>query len=177
MALQKWCISILTPNDVGDGTHEQVGAALLHSAAVRVVVHVAHRLPSAQASQYEVLSVGVDHIHELGVRRVQPGLGVLVLEQRSCRVQARDPAQVLQLGTGVTSRVRSKAEADQVHVLYGKVRLGRQAGDQHGYLFADQPGVGRGSHVVGYDGPSLPVHADNVTVDLRHRHDWMVRSH
>jgi len=131
---------------------------------------VAHGLPSAQASQYEVLAVGVDHVHELGVRRVQPGLGVLVLEQRSRRVQARDPAQVLQLGTGVTGRVRAEAEADQVHVLYGEVRLGRQAGDQHGHLFADQTGVGRGPHVVGYDRPGLPVHADYVAVDLRHRH-------
>lgn len=110
---------VLTPNDVRDGTDEQVGAALLHSPAVRVVINVAHRLPSAKATQDEVFAVGVDHVHKLGVRRVQSRLRVLVLEQRSGRVQARDPAQVLQFGAGVTGRVRAQAKPDQVHVLNG----------------------------------------------------------
>lgn len=159
------CI-VLTPNDVGDGADEQVGAALLHAPAVRIVVHVSHGLPGAQAAENEVLAVRVDHVHELGVRRVQPGLGVLVLEQRPGRVQARDPAEVLELGARVAGRVRAQAEADQVHVLDGQVGLGRQARDEHGHLFADQSGVGRGPHVVGYYGAGLPVDADDVAVDL-----------
>jgi len=168
--------AVLTPNDVRDGTDEQVGAALLHSPAVRVVIHVAHRLPRAEAAQDEVFAVGVDHVHELGVRRVQPRLRVLVLEQRPGRVQARDPAQVLQLGAGVTGRVRAQAETDQVHVLDRQAGLGRQARDQHGHLFADQPGVGRGPHVVRYDGACLPVHADDVAVHLKQHTGSAIRS-
>lgn len=129
-------VILLTPDDVGDGADEQVGAALLHAAAVRIVVHVAHGLPGAEPAQYEVLAVGVDHVDEPGVGRVQPGARVLVLEQRPGRVQARDPAQVLELSARVAGRVRAQAEPDQVHVLHGQPGLGRQAGDQHGHLFA-----------------------------------------
>lgn len=160
-------IFIHTPYNVGHGPDEQVGTALLHAAAIGVVVHVPHGLPGAQTAQYEILAVGVDHVHELGVRRVQPGLGVLVLEQRPGRVQACDPAQILEFGAGVAGRVRAQTETYQVHVLDRQVGLGRQSRYEHGHLFADQPGVGRGPHVVGYYGAGLPVHADDVAVDLR----------
>lgn len=118
---------ILTPNDVGDGAYEQVGTAFLHPAAVRIVVDVSHWLPGAKAAQNEVLAVRVDYVHEFGVRRVQSGLGILVLEQWSGRVQARDPAQVLQFSSRVASCVGTQTEADQMHVLDGQVGLGRQA--------------------------------------------------
>lgn len=159
-------VYILTPDDVGDGADEQVGAALLHPATVWVIVHVSHRLPGTQSAQNEILAIRVYHIHELCVRRVQPRFWVLVLEQWSGRVQPRDSAQVLQLGAGVSGRVRTQTEADQVHIFDGQIRLGCQTRDEHGHLFADQSGVGRGPHVVGYYGTSLPVHADHVAVDL-----------
>lgn len=162
----------LTPYYVGDGPDEQVGTAFLHSAAVGVVVHVSHRLPGAQTAQYEIFPVRMDHVHELGIRRVQPGLGVLVLEQRPGRVQARNPAEVLQFGAGIAGRVRAQAEADQVYVLDWQVGFGRQPRNEHGHLFADQPGVGCGPHVVGYYGPGLPVHAYDVAVDLQDKTVW-----
>lgn len=52
------------PNDVGDRADEEVRTAGLHAAAVRVEIDMPHRLPAAEAAEYQILAVRVNHICE-----------------------------------------------------------------------------------------------------------------
>lgn len=50
------------PDDVSHGTDEEIGTSRLYTTAVGIKVHVTHRLPTAQATQYEILAIRMYHI-------------------------------------------------------------------------------------------------------------------
>lgn len=59
----------------------QVRAAMLHAPPVGVEVDVSQRLRRAESAEDQRLSVGVDHVHKLGIPFVETCAGVLELEQ------------------------------------------------------------------------------------------------
>ena len=80
-------VDLLTPDEVAEGAEEEVGAALLHAAAVGVEVDVSQLVPGAEAAAQQRVAVRVDDVHKLGVTGVQAGRRRVALEQRTSRVQ------------------------------------------------------------------------------------------
>lgn len=81
-------IWVLTPNDVRHSAQKQIRASSLHSATIRIEIHVAHGLPGTEATEQQLFTVAVDYVDEIGIRLVEPGSCILGFEQWSRGVQS-----------------------------------------------------------------------------------------
>lgn len=77
---------ILTPDDVRNSAKEDVWASTLHFSAIRIIIHVAHGLPRTKSAQDELLTVAVNNIYEICIRRIQTNPRILRLEKWSCGI-------------------------------------------------------------------------------------------
>ena len=82
--------SLLTVNKVIEASDKQVLAASLGLASVGIKVHVAYRFPGTEAADDQRVTVGVNHVHKVCVRLVQPHvrgvalvIGVNILQQNN----------------------------------------------------------------------------------------------
>ena len=124
-----------------------------------------NRLPGSKPSDDEGVTIGMDDINIVSVRLVKTNVRRVTLEERPSGVQSCDPAQVGQLLPHEPGDVGPEGEPDQVSVVVdGDPGLLADLVDEARHLFADQPGVDGGPHVVGVHGARRPVHADDVDV-------------
>ena len=156
----------LAVENVGQRTDQDGIAADLHSTAVRIKVQMSHRLKWAQTTAQEWISIRMNHVHKLGVSRIQPHAYGVAFKQRTGRIQTGDSTDVAKLGARKAGNVCAQRKSNQMVVGRIESMLGVEHLDQTGQLLAHQLGVGRRLYVVGQGGTVFPIDYNHIHVVL-----------